>query len=205
MKKILLLLIIPFLFFLTTKPAEAHFLATDGNIGAILHIDPNDQPIAGSQASFYFQFTDKQNKFQPYKCNCTFEIDENGKAIYTQSLFASNTQPSLSNASVFYTFPKIDVYEIKVIGKPITPNAFQPFTLIWYFRISDEAAKSGYIGSGGTPLSFFSTHLIEFIPLYLVVVGLIVFLIFKLLKTYKSGKGGEKKKHKHEEDHRDIY
>src|SRR5882672_6466726 len=78
MKKnlIIALFIILVLFFVAT-PVEAHFLASDRNIGAVLHVDPNDQPIAGSQTSFFFEFKDKQNKFKAENCDCTFAIDEN--------------------------------------------------------------------------------------------------------------------------------
>ena len=105
MKIFFLLLVIVFISLKSVSPVYAHFLATDRNIGAILHVDPNDQPVAGSQASFFFQFLDKQNKFDPQHCDCTFEINENGKTVYSQSLFKSNSNPSLSNASAFYTFP----------------------------------------------------------------------------------------------------
>jgi hypothetical protein len=191
MKKILFLIIIINLFLVSAKPAEAHFLATDGNIGAILHVDPNDEPVAGSPASFFFEFKDKQNKFQPTNCNCTFEIDENGKTIFYQSLFANNSSPSLSNASVFYTFPRLDVYEIKVIGEPITPNAFQPFTLIWYFRVDQYANQNG---SNNTVINFFAVHLIHIIPLALIGIGFLVYIYFNSGK-HKDGrlKGGGKK------------
>lgn len=191
MKKILFLIIIINLFLVSAKPAEAHFLATDGNIGAILHVDPNDEPVAGSPASFFFEFKDKQNKFQPSNCNCTFEIDENGKTIFYQNLFANNSSPSLSNASVFYTFPKLDVYEIKVIGAPITPNAFQPFTLIWYFRVDEYANQNG---SSNPLINFFAVHLVHIIPLALIGIGFLAYIYFNS-GNHKNGrpKGGEKK------------
>jgi hypothetical protein len=127
-----------FLHFVQT--AQAHVLATDNNIGAILHVDPNDDPIAGEQAGFLFEFLDKQNKFQPKICDCTFLISENGVEIFSQPLFKLNPNPSLNQASVFYTFPKIDVYQIQVIGTPTVPNGFQPFTLTWNWRV-DQAVS----------------------------------------------------------------
>src|SRR5690242_16418271 len=108
-----LFIILAFFFVLVTNPVRvfAHFLATDGNIGAVLHVDPNDAPVAGSQTSFFFAFKDKQNKLKPTNCECTFEIIENGINVFSQPLFTNNNS-SLTSANVFYTFPKIDVYEI---------------------------------------------------------------------------------------------
>jgi hypothetical protein len=201
MKKSVLFLILSVIFLGIAKPAEAHFLATDGNIGAILHVDPNDSPVAGSQASFFFEFKDKQNKFKPENCNCTFEIDENGKTIFYQLLFQSNSNPNLSNASVFYTFPRIDVYEIKVVGNPEIPNAFQPFTLKWYFRVDQQANQTG---SDSSFVNFFSDHVSHIIPIALIVFGFAFYIYFNGSKTKnRKEKGGGKKHNK--EDHNNMY
>src|SRR5437667_6752587 len=111
--------LLSFLFFIGIllvfpKSVFAHFLAFDHTIGAVLHIDPNDDPIAGEQTSFFFEFKDKENKFTPQNCDCTFLIVKNGQTIYSQPLFANNQNPRLTNASVLYTLPQKDVYEIKV-------------------------------------------------------------------------------------------
>lgn len=201
MKKIFFFVLVTFLFVIHVTPVEAHFLATDKNIGAILHVDPNDSPMAGSQASFFFEFKDKLNKFKPQNCNCTFEVDADGKAIFTQSLFQNNSNPSLSNASIFYTFPKIDVYTIKVIGNPITPNAFQPFTLTWYFRVDQQATQTQPTNS---ITNFFSAHLIHIIPIAVLVIGFAVYIYFNSGKhKNRSLKGGEKKHEK--KDSGNIY
>lgn len=191
MKKLIPILFLAIALFTFAQPAHAHFLATDGSIGAVLHVDPNDEPIAGSQASFFFEFKDKENKFKPENCDCTFEIDQNGKNIYSQPLFQNNSNPSLSNASVFYTFPQKDVYQIKVVGKPLTPHTFQQFTLTWDFRVDQQAGGQAVLG---TQTNFFAEHVT-----YLVLIGvlLIGFLIYFLSNTHKrkkqTMKGGDKK------------
>src|SRR5438045_57931 len=91
-----------FVFWLNPHIVSAHVLKTDGNIGAVLHIDPDDDPIAGSQASFFFEFKDIQGKFQSQNCDCTFSIAEDGKEIFSQPLFQNNSNPSLTSASVFF-------------------------------------------------------------------------------------------------------
>jgi hypothetical protein len=114
---------------------SAHVLQSDGNIGAVMHIDPNDDPTAGQPSSLYFEFKDKQSKFGSENCDCQFIVLRQDAQIYTQPLF-QNAQSNTLNAFVQYTFPTIDVYQIKVTGKPLTPNAFQPFALTYNVRVS---------------------------------------------------------------------
>ncbi len=116
------------------NPVSAHVLKSDGSVGAVIHIDPEDDPIAGQETGFYFEFKDKQNKFKAENCDCTFSVMAGGEEIFTQPLFQDNS-PSLSNASVSYTFPRRDVYQVTVKGKPQTSNTFQPFTLTWDIRV----------------------------------------------------------------------
>jgi len=194
MKKIVILLSIATLFFFLPKVAFAHVLQTDGNIGAVLHIDPDDDPIAGQQSSFFFEFKDKQSKFQPTNCNCTFSILENGKDIYTQPLFQNNTDPNLQNASIFFTFPQKDVYQIKVTGKPNSEGAFQHFNLTYDIRVERVSNDQANNQQSGKTQTWFSTHLIHFGATG---VGLIIILISVLRqilnKRNTNMKGGEKK------------
>ncbi len=152
----LIFLLIGIIFFLFPKDVFAHILQTDGTIGAVLHIDPEDDPIVGKPATFYFEFKDKIGRFIPDKCDCTVSIINSGKSIYTQSLFQSNTSPDLSNASFSYTFPKKGVYILRITGKPYTPNAFQTFSLSYDLRISREETN---LLQGKSGINWFSDHL----------------------------------------------
>ena len=146
--------------FAIPQVAKAHILKTDGNIGAVFHVDPDDDPIAGQQTGFFFEFKDKQRKFTPQNCNCTFSITEDGKQIFSQPLFQNNTDPSLTNASIFYAFPEKNVYQIKVIGKPNTPDAFQPFTLVYDVRVARETVPTGTQNTAQTTNeNWFTLHL----------------------------------------------
>lgn len=201
LKKLFVIFSITIVLFIPTQSAEAHFLATDGNIGAVLHVDPNDDPVAGTQASFFFEFKDKTNKFKPQNCDCTFEIDENGKNIFSQPLFQNNSNPSLNNASVFYTFPQKDVYQVIIIGKPVTPNAFQSFILTWNFRVDQQAASQDQTQQQNRN-NFFSTHFALFIVLCMVIIGFFIYFIFTRLPMRKiqTKKGGEEKDDKKNSD-----
>jgi hypothetical protein len=168
-----LLLSLLFLF-ITATPAQAHVLITDGTIGAVLHVDPEDDPIAGARSNFFFEFKDKQNKFKSENCDCTFTIKENDNVIFTQPLFQNTNNPSLNNASVSFTFPKRDIYEVSVVGKPHSPGAFQPFTLTYDIRVERTAD-----GVSSAPQSWIATHIVQLIGGVLVLGFLLWFLLKK--------------------------
>ncbi len=109
---------------------SAHILATDGSIGAVLHIDPEDDPIAGESATLYFEFKDKNGQFKPEDCTCITLILENGKEVARQNLV---------NNSISYAFPQKDVYQVKVTGLPDGNGSFQPFTLSYDIRVARES------------------------------------------------------------------
>ena len=149
MKKILLSFI---LLLLCAAPVSAHQLEHDGSIGAVMHIDPDDSPIVGQPANFFFDITDRDNHFTMSNCACTVTIQENGKSLYSTAL----TSASLSSTSFSYSFPQRDVYNIIFEGVPITTNGFQPFSLHYAVRVSREAgamatpsvAKNIFLGAG---------------------------------------------------------
>jgi hypothetical protein len=169
MKKFLAFLTIV-IFLLCTSPVSAHFLATDKNIGAVLHIDPGDEPLVGQQTSFFFEFKDKDNRFDPKNCDCTFVISNNGNNIYSQPLFQNSSSPTLTNAAVFYTFNQKGAYKIIVNGKPTSPNVFKEFNLKWNLRVDDRGDGND---SAGQNKSFFSTH---FLHLIIIGIGAMTFL-----------------------------
>lgn len=133
MTKHLIAIVVSFLIFLTlSSPVSAHVLLTSGNIGAVVHINPDDDPIVGQPASFYLEFKDKTNRFQPELCDCKITVSKNGSEITTLSLFDS-TNP---NTPVFdFTFPEKNLYQLTITGSPKTPNAFDSFKLEHVIRV----------------------------------------------------------------------
>lgn len=173
------------LLFTFPSPVSAHVLKSDGNIGAVLHIDPDDDPIVGSPAGFFFEFKDKQNRFTPQNCDCTFSVTEDGKQLFSRPLFQNSQNPSLENSSVFFTFPERNVYQVKVSGTPNTPGAFQSFTLTYDVRVAREAPNQSANPSqtAGQPApSWISTHIPHLIGGAIVGIFLILALIKQLTK-----------------------
>jgi hypothetical protein len=141
-------------------PVSAHFLETDGTIGAVLHLDPNDDPIAGQASAFFLEFKDKSGRFQPLSCTCSAEIYEGKQKVASLPLFAgdgsrldSSNGQATGNAS--FTFPTRDAYVMKVVGVPTQDGLFQPFALSYSIRVDRDVASA----SSRSPLSaFLSGH-----------------------------------------------
>src|SRR3989344_6963815 len=94
---LIVLLTFSFLLLTSATNAFAHVLETDGNIGAILHVNPNDDPAALEPASFFFEFKDKSGQFNPSRCDCRVSITEAGKTIFSTGLFDVNSNSSLTS------------------------------------------------------------------------------------------------------------
>ena len=159
--------------------AEAHFLSADGSVGAILHVDPDDDPIAGQTATFLFDIKDKQGKFQLADCDCKVVVQENGQELASQPL----SQAGPSTASFSFVFPKKDVYKVQLIGSPLQPNGFQPFTINWDLRVDRQAGEAA--SGPGALAAFLAGHVI-----YLVLIGgALAAIAYWRIKGGKKGNG----------------
>ena len=117
----------------------AHILKTDNTIGAVLHTDPDDDPIAGQLTNFYFEFKDKTNRLDLNKCDCKVEISNNSNEIlYRDSLFAQTHNADLSNPSFSFVFPQKNVYHLLVSGTPKNNTSFDSFQLSYDIRVARE-------------------------------------------------------------------
>jgi hypothetical protein len=150
-------------------PASAHVLKTDGTIGAVLHIDPDDNPVTGKSTSYVLAFKDTAGQFTLPKCDCGATIQENGKTINTsplQTLDSSDGQGS-------FTFSKPDVYNLVISGTAKDGKSFQPFTLTYLLRVE---AGAGETSSGARTQPF--------PPLLWIGIGLVIGLL--MLAGYAS-------------------
>lgn len=170
-------------------PASAHVLQVDGSIGAILHVDPNDDPIAGQPAAFFFDFSDKQNKFSPAECQCIASIiSSSGATLFSTPLFNSTSQNNFNDALFQYTFAQGGVYQVKVVGNPDSAGQFQPFTLTYDIRVERPAAvaTANQHGFGSAIRGFLKTEHGAHIVLF--GIAFIIIGILFLVDHIKSGK-----------------
>lgn len=140
-KSLLIFFIFHFLSLIFVPMASAHTLKTDGSVGAVLHVSPDDDPVAGVNTDFFFDLKDTNNVVSPENCTCVARVLQNGKEIYSQSLFQTNATPSLEDASFSYTLPQKDIYTVEISGNPKNGASFEPFTLAWDIRVARDAAE----------------------------------------------------------------
>ncbi|HSR89517.1 MAG TPA: hypothetical protein VLK22_03970 [Candidatus Udaeobacter sp.] len=129
------------LFFLCS-PAQAHELMADGSIYALLHINPDDDPIVGQPADLLFLITDAKKTFVPDNCNCIASITDltTNKIIFSSPLSKSRSSyKGIFAPAITYTFPHKGIYTIKLTGTPIQTNSFQSFNLAYDIRLDKDS------------------------------------------------------------------
>jgi hypothetical protein len=119
--------------------ASAHVLKTDGSIGAVLHIEPDDNPTTGKPTEYILSFSDDNGTLDISKCNCMVNVQENGKTISSRPIQVTDPTDSIDK----YTFQKPDVYTLQFTGTPTTAGLFQPFTLNYLVRVTGSGGANG--------------------------------------------------------------
>lgn len=126
---------------LLTLVAQAHEFKSDGPIGALLHIDPDDSAIAGEAAHIYLAFKDENEQFTPSNCDCILTIARNGSAIYSGPVAPLQNSAYGSNVlSMEYNFPSKGIYTLTVKGSS-SEKKFQPFQISYDIRVEREVAR----------------------------------------------------------------
>lgn len=121
---LLLLASLVFLFAFPTM-ARAHFSNTSGTLTGVLHVDPDDDPVAGEPAFIGIEFMDPVRLFKPGRCDCVLSVIQDEQVLHT-ALFEERNP---------YTFPTPGVYTIQVKGVPSVGYDFPAFTVEFDFRV----------------------------------------------------------------------
>jgi hypothetical protein len=156
--------------------ASAHVLKTDGSIGGVLHIAPDDNPKSGVLINYEVEFNDTQSLFKLEHCSCTATLQENGKTLSSAPLTVTGPQNSINTI----TFPSADVYTLQITGKPKDVGSFSPFELDYLVRV--EAGES----TASTTNSINQ----KFPPL--LALGLVLLIALIVLGAYKSSRNTSK-------------
>ncbi|AFZ03050.1 hypothetical protein [Calothrix sp. PCC 6303] len=123
------------LFVLHTSPTFAHKVKIAVDIGATLHIEPNDSPRAGEVSKVWLAMTRKGGKLVPLsECNCQLNVYsqpyKTGDAPLLQpSLQPLNVDKYQNIPSADVKFPQAGAYYLELSGKPKSEGNFQPFKL----------------------------------------------------------------------------
>ncbi|MBV6622284.1 MAG: hypothetical protein KI793_04890 [Rivularia sp. (in: Bacteria)] len=128
--------------------ALAHKTEVSQDVGATLHIEPDDTPRAGEAAQTWFALTRKGGKVIPLKeCDCQLAVYSEPRKATAEPL----AQPSLEPVSAEryqgipgtkITFPKPGAYKLELSGKPANDDSFKPFTLKFDVTVAAGTNKS---------------------------------------------------------------
>ena len=139
MKRIMVLVaLLAVVIVIRVPKVSAHELRTDANIGAVLHIEPDDDPVVGTPQSFDLFFQDLTNRFTLPDCVCKIELFQNGQVAYSASPHITGRTTSMNP----YTFTKAGIYSFIVTGTPKQPGNFQPFKLTYPIRTESTTSTT---------------------------------------------------------------
>ncbi|WP_088242567.1 hypothetical protein [Calothrix rhizosoleniae] len=117
------------------EPTFAHKVKVEGDVGATLHIEPNDIPRAGEPSQTWFALTRKGGKLIPLaECNCQLSVyaepHVSGELPLLQpTLKAITAERYQGIPGTVINFPRPGAYQLQLSGKPSTGQSFRPFTL----------------------------------------------------------------------------
>ncbi|MDM9382123.1 hypothetical protein QUB80_15580 [Chlorogloeopsis sp. ULAP01] len=150
-----ILLLVLFVDFLShTSAAFAHQVKTTGDVGAILHIEPNDNPRAGERTKAWFALTRKGGRvIRLAECNCQLKVYAEPHAsgeppLLEPALQALTAERYQGVPGTELTFPRQGTYQLQLRGKPKTGASFKPFEL--KFNVTVAAGNEVSENSRGT-------------------------------------------------------
>ncbi len=162
------------IFFASVIPGvHAHTLVVHGNIGVLLHIDPNDAPVAGQTANFYVGIKDSSGKFNIYECKCVLSIEKNGKELASFPITSNDFHQQIE-----YSFPSSGIYKVTVAGAPLNQE-FQPFRNTFEYYVSGsliavKVPETNSVQNNAPPVAAEANPILGYIPYVALIAGLLI-------------------------------
>ncbi|WP_008310561.1 hypothetical protein [Leptolyngbya sp. PCC 6406] len=115
----------------TLAPALAHQVQVAQDVGATLHIEPNDMPQAGTPSQVWFALTLAGGQSVPLAdCDCTLILyDAQGAVVDNPTLEPVSAEDYRQIPGAMVTFPTVGAYELVLAGQPQGSGNFTPFEL----------------------------------------------------------------------------
>ncbi len=129
-------LVLPLLLLALVLPVSAHELVRDGQVGAMMHFEPVDKPVAGRPNKVTFDLVKQGGeKVTLSSCTCTLQV-YSGVIVGGKPLLSSPLRQDPEGKAPFATvrFPKDGAYTLMLTGEP-TDQSFSAFTLRWPIKV----------------------------------------------------------------------
>lgn len=129
---------------LVVAPAIAHEVQIQNDVGATLHIEPNDIPLAGASTEVWFALTKAGGTIIPLNdCDCTLTLyDEAQSPIEEPSLSPVSAEGFVDIPGATVMFPEVGAYELVLSGAPQGGTEFEPFELRYEVTVAGRASAS---------------------------------------------------------------
>ncbi|MEE3715655.1 hypothetical protein V2H45_02725 [Tumidithrix elongata RA019] len=112
----------------------AHEVEVSGDVGGLIHLEPNDNPVAGKPTQVWIALTKRGGEIIPLEqCDCILEVRTKPFRLSSVPIFPTLKPTSaeryrgIPGAEVI--FPHIGRYELQLSGKPKAGADFSPFVL----------------------------------------------------------------------------
>jgi hypothetical protein len=123
---------------LNASSALAHEIsrAKDGNIGGLLHIEPDDAPMVGKANAFYFEVNQKGGKpILMSQCACTLSVYAGNLRAGAKPLSTPKLSQAKGELQGSLNFAAPGAYTLVLAGTPKPGAAFKAFKLIWTVQV----------------------------------------------------------------------
>lgn len=139
----------------TPHPIFAHQVQIAADVGATLHIEPNDNPRAGQPTQTWFALTRKGGQAIPLtQCDCQLLVYAQPHPPGEPALIEPNLEPvsaeryqGIPGAEI--TFPKPGLYQLHLSGKPATGVSFKPFEFKFEVVVAAGTTSNITVGQDG--------------------------------------------------------
>jgi hypothetical protein len=121
--------------------AIAHEVQVAEDVGATLHIEPNDRALAGTPTPVWFALTKAGGTVIPLAdCDCRLTLyDRQATVLATPTLAPISAEGFQAIPSATVTFPEVGTYELRLIGSPQEGAQFTPFALSFEVTVASRA------------------------------------------------------------------
>lgn len=127
-------------------PVCAHEVEISGEVGATLHIEPNDRAKAGEPTQVWFALTEKGGKVIPLaECDCKLKVyagKQTDKPLGEPTLKAIAAEQYQGIPAAEVTFPDVGTYKLELSGSPKSSAKFSPFNLSYDVVVAEKAKES---------------------------------------------------------------
>ncbi|KAF3890779.1 hypothetical protein DA73_0400002010 [Tolypothrix bouteillei VB521301] len=152
-----------FVILLPISTVRAHKVNTAADVGATLHLEPNDNPRAGEATKTWFALTRRGGKVIPLtECNCQLAVYAEPYSQKEPPLLEPSLQPVVAEKykgipGSEIVFPRPGAYLLQLSGKPKKEGNFQPFELKFSVTVAVGSATTEPVAANNTQVQDLNT------------------------------------------------